>query len=398
MADVNSSPSTAHPAAAPQTPRKRRLLWPMLIMLGVVLLIVAVIGGVKFAQISKLIAQAKVPLPPAVVTALKAQYEDWQPSLSAVGSIKTVRGVDVTTEVGGIIRSIGFKPGQQVAAGDLLVQLNADADIAQLRALEATANLAGTVLKRDRAQLAVSAVSQAQVEADEADLKAKLAAAEQQRALVAKKSIRAPFAGRIGITGINLGQYLNPGDKIANLQTFDPIYIDFNVPQTQVQQIALGQSVTVSADGLPKQRFSGRVSSIDTQFDANTRNVTVEATVDNPQHSLVPGMFARAVVASGGTQRYLTLPQTSVTYNPYGTTVFVATQKNNEQGEALFTAQQTFIETGPTRGDQVAVLSGVKEGDLVITSGQMKLKNGSPVKIVDRDAPLNDPSPTPQEH
>ncbi|WP_442799785.1 efflux RND transporter periplasmic adaptor subunit [Pseudomonas sp. Au-Pse12] len=397
MADVNSSPSPAHPGAAPQAPRKRRLLRPMLIMLGVVLLIVAVIGGVKFAQISKLIAQAKVPLPAAVVTAIKAQYEEWQPNVSAVGSMKTVRGVDVTTEVGGIVRSLGFKPGQEVAAGDLLVQLNADSDIAQLHALEATAALAGTVLKRDRAQLKVNAVSQAQVEADEADLKAKLAAAEQQRALVAKKSIRAPFAGRIGLTAVNPGQYLNPGDKIANLQTFDPIYIDFNVPQAQVQQVALGQSVTVSADGLPKQTFTGRVSSIDTQFDPATRNVTVEATIDNPKRSLVPGMFARAVVASGGTQRYLTLPQTSVTYNPYGTTVFIAVQKNNDQGEAVLSAQQTFIETGPKRGDQVAVLSGVKEGDLVITSGQMKLKNGSPVKIDDSHAPLNDPSPTPQE-
>nr|WP_178125080.1 MULTISPECIES: efflux RND transporter periplasmic adaptor subunit [unclassified Pseudomonas] len=369
----------------------------MLVMLGVVLLIVAVIGGVKFSQISKLIAQGKVPLPPAVVTAIKAPYEEWQPSVSAVGSMKTMRGVDVTTEVGGIIRSIGFKPGQEVAAGDLLVQLNADSDIAQLRSLEATANLAGTVLKRDKAQLAVNAVSQAQVEADEADLKAKLAAAEQQRALVAKKSIRAPFAGRIGITGVNPGQYLNPGDKIANLQTFDPIYIDFNVPQAQVQAIAIDQSVTVTADGLPKQTFSGRVSSIDTQFDPNTRNVTVEATIDNPKRSLVPGMFARAVVSSGTTQRYLTLPQTSVTYNPYGTTVFIVTQHNNDRGEVVLTAQQTFIETGPTRGDQVAVLSGVKEGDQVITSGQMKLKNGSPVKIEERDAPLNDPSPTPQE-
>ncbi|ASE22935.1 efflux RND transporter periplasmic adaptor subunit [Pseudomonas protegens] len=398
MADVHSSPSPAPPGAAPQAPRKRRLLRPMLIMLGVVLLIVAVIGGVKFAQISKLIAQAKVPLPPAVVTAIKAQYEEWQPSVSAVGSMKTVRGVDVTTEVGGIVRSIGFKPGQEVAAGDLLVQLNADSDIAQLHSLEATAALAGTVLKRDRAQLKVSAVSQALVEADEADLKAKLAAAEQQRALVAKKSIRAPFAGRIGITAVNPGQYLNPGDKIANLQTFDPIYIDFNVPQAQVQQVALGQSVTVSADGLPKQTFTGRVSSIDTQFDPNTRNVTVEATIDNPKRSLVPGMFARAVVASGGTQRYLTLPQTAVTYNPYGTTVFIASQKNNDQGDAVLTAQQTFIETGPNRGDQVAVLSGVKEGDLVITSGQMKLKNGSPVKVDNSHAPRNDPSPTPQEH
>ncbi|WP_224771044.1 efflux RND transporter periplasmic adaptor subunit [Pseudomonas sp. FEN] len=368
----------------------------MLIMLGVVLVIVAISAGVKFSQISKLIAQSKQPLPPAVVTVMRAEFADWQPNVSAVGSIKAVRGVDVTTEVGGIVRTLGFKPGQQVAAADLLVQLNADSDIAQLHSLEATANLAATVLKRDKAQLAVNAVSQAQVEADDADLKAKVAAAEQQRALLAKKSIRAPFAGKIGITSVNPGQFLNPGDKIATLQTFNPIYIDFNVPQAQLGAIALGQAVSVTASGLPKQTFSGKVTAIDTRFDPTTRNVTVEATIDNPQQSLVPGMFAQAVVESGAKQRYLTVPQTAVTYNPYGATVFIALHKS-DQGNDVLTAQQTFIETGATRGDQVAILSGVKEGDQVITSGQMKLKNGSPVKIDNQGAPLNDASPRPQE-
>ena len=395
MTDVN--PASTQPPA-PGTPRKRRLWRPMIIMLVVVLVIVAIIAGVKFVQISALIAQSKAPLPAAVVTAMHVPYDDWQPSVSAVGSIKTVRGVDVTTEVGGIVRTLGFKPGQQVADQALLVQLNADSDIAQQHSLEATADLAGIVLKRNKAQLAVNAVSQAQVDTDSADLKAKLAAAEQQRALVAKKSIRAPFAGRIGITAVNPGQYLNPGDKIATLHTYDPIYIDFTVPQTQLQDIAIGQEVAVTADGLSGQAFNGRISSIDTQFDPTTRNVTVEATVDNPGQRLVPGMFARAVVESGKPRRYLTVPQTSVTYNPYGTTVFIATSSNNDKGEEVLTAQQSFIKTGPTRGDQVAILSGLKEGDLLITSGQMKLKNGSPVKVDNSTAPLNDPVPTPQEH
>lgn len=395
MADVKTaSPLPSEPGA----PRKRRLWRPMLIMIAVVLVIVAIIAGVKFVQISALIAQSKAPLPASVVTAMHVPYAEWQPGVTAVGSIKAVRGVDVTTEVGGIVRSIGFKPGQQVADQALLVQLNADSDIAQLHSLEATADLAVIVLKRDKAQLAINAVSQAQVDTDSADLKAKLAAAEQQRALVAKKSIRAPFAGRIGITAVNPGQYLNPGDKIATLQTFDPIYIDFTVPQTQLEQIAIGQKVAVTADGLADQTFSGRVSTIDTQFDPTTRNVTVEATVANPQQSLVPGMFARAIVDSGKPQRYLTVAQSSVTYNPYGTTVFIATSSKNDKGEEVLTAQQSFIKTGPTRGDQVAILEGVKEGDLLITSGQMKLKNGSPVQIDNSAAPLNDPAPTPQEH
>ncbi|ROM33908.1 efflux transporter periplasmic adaptor subunit [Pseudomonas poae] len=395
MADVQ----TASPLPTePGVPRKRRLWRPMLIMLALVLVIVAIIVAVKFVQISALIAQSKQPLPAAVVTAMPVPYADWQPSVTAVGSMKAVRGVDVTTEVGGIVRTLGFTPGQEVAAQALLVQLNADSDIAQLHSLEATADLAGIVLKRDKAQLAVNAISQAQVDTDTADLKAKVAAVEQQRALVAKKTIRAPFAGRIGITSVNPGQYLNPGDKIATLQTFDPIYIDFTVPQTQLEAIAIGQGVSVTADGLSKQTFTGRISTVDTQFDSATRNVTVEATVENPRQSLVPGMFARAVVNSGAPQRYLTVPQTSVTYNPYGTTVFIATSSKNDKGEEVLSAQQTFIKTGPARGDQVAIVSGVKEGDLLITSGQMKLKNGSPVKVDNSAAPLNDPAPTPQEH
>jgi len=396
MADANTAAAPSPQPTEPGGARKRRLFKPMLIMIAVVLVIVAIIVGVKFTQISKLIAQSKVPLPPAVVTVIRAELADWQPSVSSVGSIKAVRGVDVTTEVGGIVRTLGFKPGQEVAAADLLVQLNADSDIAQLHSLEATASLAGTVLKRDKAQLAASAVSQAQVEADEADLKAKVAAAEQQRALVAKKTIRAPFAGKIGITSVNPGQFLNPGDKIATLQTFNPIYIDFNIPQAQVGAIALGQPVAVTAGGLPKQTFAGKITAIDTRFDPTTRNVVVEATVENPKQSLVPGMFAQAVVESGAKQRYLTVPQTAVTYNPYGTTVFLAVQKS-DQGNNELTAQQTFIETGPTRGDQVAILSGVKEGDQVVTSGQMKLKNGSSIKVDNQSVPLNDAAPKPQE-
>ncbi len=318
-------------------------------------------------------------------------------SVAAIGSVVGVRGVDVTTEVGGIVRSIAFKPGLDVSAGDLLVQLNADADIALLHSLEATASLAATVLKRDKAQLKVNAVSQALVDADDADLKAKRAAAEQQRALVAKKTIRAPFAGRIGITSVNPGQYLNPGDKIATLQTFDPIYIDFHIPQAQLEAIATGQTVSVTADGLPKQTFTGKISAMDPKFDPTTRNVTVEATIGNPAQKLIPGMFARAVVESGAKRHYLTVPQTAVTYNPYGTTVFIAVHKKNDQGKEVLTALQTFIQTGPTRGDQVAILSGVKEGDVIVTSGQMKLKNGSPIKVDNHSVPLNAASPTPQE-
>jgi membrane fusion protein (multidrug efflux system) len=396
MADVQTN-SVQHNAPQSGKPRKRRLRGPIAIMIGVVVLIVLVIGGTKFVQISKLIAQSKQPLPPAVVTALEARYADWQPAITAVGSMKAVRGVDVTTEVGGIVRAIGFKPGQDVADGAVLIQLNADSDIAQLQALEASANLAAIVLKRDKAQLAIKAISQAQVDADEADWKAKQASAAQQRALVAKKTIRAPFAGRIGITSINPGQYLNPGDKIATLQTFDPIYVDFSVPQDQLNSVSPGLPVSVTAAGLPGQTFEGKVTAIDSKIDTATRNATIEATIANPQQRLVPGMFARAVVTSGAMQRHLTLPQTAVIHNPYGTSVYLAVKQKDDKGAESLVARQTFIQSGPTRGDQIAVLSGINEGDMVITSGQMKLKNGSSVRIDNSAAPLNNPAPTPQE-
>ena len=379
------------------TAPKRRLLKPALFMIAFVLVIVAVIAGTKVRQISALIAQSKMPRPPVVVSAEAVKFSDWKPAVLAVGSTKAVRGVDVTTEVGGIVRTVGFKSGQNVAQGALLVQLNADSDVAQLHTLEAAAELAGVVLKRDQAQLKENAVAQAQVDADEADHKGKRAAVEQQRAVVAKKAITAPFAGQMGITSVNPGQYLNPGDKIATLSTLNPIYVDFNVPQTQKGQLVVGQSVVVTTDALPGQTFTGKVTALDSKVDTATRNILIEATVPNPHRKLLPGMFARASVSTGAPQKFLTVPQTAVTYNPYGTTVFVAEKSKTGQGNDALVARQTFIEVGSTRGDQVAVTKGLKEGEMVVTSGQLKLKNGSPVRVNNGNAPANDAAPTPQE-
>ena len=376
---------------------KRRLLKPTLFMIAFVLLIVAVIAGTKFRQISKLIAQSRMPMPPAVVSVMPVAYSDWKPAVLAVGSTKAVRGVDVTTEVGGIVRTVGFKSGQEVGQGALLVQLNADSDVAQLHTLEAAAELAGVVLRRDQAQLKENAIAQAQVDADEADFKGKRAAVEQQRAVVAKKGITAPFAGQMGITSVNPGQYLNPGDKIATLSTLNPIYVDFNVPQTQKGQLVVGQSVVVTTDALPGQTFTGKVTALDSKVDTSTRNILIEATIPNPQKKLLPGMFARASVTTGASSRQLTVPQTAVTYNPYGTTVFVADKSKDDQGQEKLVARQTFIEVGSTRGDQVAVTKGLKEGELVVTSGQLKIKNGSALRVNNSTAPANDAAPTPQE-
>ena len=225
----------------------------MLIMIGAVVLLVILIGGFYALHIMKLIASIPKPTP-QTVTATKVSSQDWQPALAAVGSVTPVRGVDVTTEIAGLVREIHFKSGQDVHQGDVLVELNADSDKAQLAALEAAAELSGTVLKRDKAQFDAQAIAQAQVDADSADLKSKRALADQQRAIIDKKTIRAPFSGKLGITTVNPGQYLNPGDKIVTLQTIDPIYVDFNLPQKQVGSLQVGQVVNVTSDG-----FAGTV-------------------------------------------------------------------------------------------------------------------------------------------
>ena len=365
----------------------------MIIMLLAVIVLVAALAGGFYLHIQKLIASMPKP-GPQTVTAMKAQKVSWQPQLNAVGSLVPVRGVDVTTEIAGLVRSVNFRSGQEVQAGQVLVQLNADSDIAALHVAQAAAELAEVVLKRDQAQLAAQAISQAQVDSDLADLKSKRAQVAQQQATVDKKTIRAPFAGRLGITTLISGQYLNPGDKVVTLQTIHPIYVDFFVPQKQLSSISVGQSLQLLADAFPNQSFAGKITAINPKVDTATRNVQVEATVDNPKRQLLPGMFAKVNVDVGSKGDFLTLPQTAITYNPYGSTVFVL--KPNASG--ALEAQQVFVTTGDTRGDQVAILKGIEEGQQVVTSGQLKLKNGTPVNIDNSVQPANEISPKPQEH
>jgi membrane fusion protein (multidrug efflux system) len=376
----------------------------MLIMVGCVLLLVAVLAFGKYLQIQKLIASS--PKPGAqVVTAIKATVSEWQPQLTSVGTLAPVRGVDVTTEIAGLVRTVRIKSGDEVKAGQVLFEMNADSDIAQQRALQAAADLSATTLKRDKLQFAAQAISQAQVDNDEADLKNRQALVAQQKALVDKKTIRAPFAGKLGITAVNPGQYLNPGDKLVTLQTIDTVYVDFFVPQKQLAGLSIGQKLNLSSDAYPGVAFPAKVTSISPKVDAATRNVQVQATVPNAKRQLLPGMFANVSLEQGERKKYLTLPQTAITYNPYGSTVFVlapppANAKDtmkDEKGNAHLVAQQVFVTTGPTRGDQVAVLTGVKEGQTVVTSGQLKLKNGTPAVIDNKVQPANSPNPTPQE-
>lgn len=367
----------------------------MFIMLGAVVVLVAALAFGFYLHIQKLMAAAPKP-GPQTVTSMKVQAIEWQPQLNAIGSLVAVRGVDLAAEVAGLVRNVNFHSGQEVQAGQVLLQLNADPDLAQLHMAEAAAELSSVVYQRDKVQLEAKAISQAQFDADAADLKGKKAQVAQQQALVDKKTIRAPFTGRLGISSVMPGQYLNAGDKFVTLQSLNPILVDFNLPQQRLSQLKVGQQVDLSVDAYAGTPLVGKISTINPRVDTSTRNVQIEATLDNSKRQLLPGMFANIAVNVGAKGRFLTLPQTAVAYNPYGTTVFVL--KADPANPQSKVAQQVFVTTGQTRGDQVAILKGLEDGQEVVTSGQMKLKNGTPVIIDNSVQPANSPNPKPQEH
>jgi membrane fusion protein (multidrug efflux system) len=299
----------------------------------------------------------------------------------------------------GLVRSVSFKSGDEAR--------RAGARAAE-RGLGRPASLAGSGcrargdrLRRDKAQLEAEVIQQGAGDTDAGDRRASV----RGRAAAGgggKKDLRAPFAGKLGISTVNPGQYMNPADKLVTLQTIDPILVDFYLPQQQLPQVAIGQTVTLTTDTYKGVAFTGKIDAINPKIDTNTRNVQVEATIPNPKRQLLPGMFANVRVNSGEENRYITLPQTAITFNPYGDTVFVVKpsdkkEDKDEKGNPRLLAQQVFVTTGPTRGDQVAILKGIEPGTEVVTSGQVKLKTGTPLIIDNKVQPSNSPNPTPQE-
>ena len=335
--------------------------------------------------------------PTITVSAMKVDYSPWQSSIKESGSLRAINGVNVTTSLAGMVQNIYFTPGAVVKKDAVLVQLNADAEVGQLQSLQAQAANAKIIYDRDQKQFAIHAVSKQAVDTDLQNLKSLIGQVAQQKAIVEKKTIRAPFSGRLGINLINLGQYLNPGDTVTSLQSIDPIYADFYVPQQELPKIKLGQTVYLTSDAFPGKRFAGKVTTINPAIDITTRNIQVEATVDNKKNELTPGAFVNAEVVVGAAHKDLTLPQTAISYNPYGDLVYVVTQSDQEnkakdKDSPDLIVKQRFIVLGETRGDQVQVLKGLKAGETVVTSGQLKLKNGSHVKINNAVVPANSPT------
>jgi membrane fusion protein (multidrug efflux system) len=284
-----------------------------------------------------------------------------------------------------------------VTVGQVLMQLRDDDDVAHLQSLQASEALSQITYDRDRKQVKINAIAQSQFDTDAANLKNAQAQVAEQAAVVAKKILTAPFAGHIGIRQVDLGQYLNAGTVIVTLQAVDPVFVDFYLPQQALDRIAIGQDVTASVDTYPGVAFTGKIAVINPKVDANSRNVAIRAQLANPDHKLVPGMYATVAIAVGATQPYVTLPQTAVTYNPYGSTVFLVVQDKDASGKEQLTAHQSFVTTGQTRGDQVAITSGVKAGDTVISAGQLKLRNGSRLIVNNSVQPANDANPTPAD-
>ncbi|MDD3288528.1 MAG: efflux RND transporter periplasmic adaptor subunit, partial [Alphaproteobacteria bacterium] len=347
-------------------------------------------------MIEKVMAAARSPI--LTVSALTVEVQKWQPKLDAAGSLRAVKGVDISTEVSGIIDAINFESSTEVKAEDVLVLLRAEEDVARLRALEATAKLAQVTYDRDKKQLDVQAVSQAVVDTDAANLAASKAQAAAQKALVDKKIIYAPFSGHIGIKSVDVGQYVTPGTVIATLQQLDPIYVDFFVSEQDFPRVKTGQKVAVKIDANPNMDFVGEIVAVNPKVDDATRNVQVRGKLKNPDRLMLPGMFAKVTVDTGTLEDVMTLPQTAIVYNPYGNTVYVVEENASATDpERKLTSRQTFVVTGRERGDQVEVISGIKAGDRVVTSGQMKLRNGSFIKINNDVSPSNDPDPKPED-
>jgi len=394
-------------------PKQRKRL--IIVIVAVVVLFGLLIAfntfkGIMIGKFMKSMAN-----PPQTVSTMTAEYQDWQPHVEAVGNVRAVHGSDLAFDVAGLVESVNVKSGTDVRKGQVLIKLVDDQDRATLASLQAAARLAELTAERSKKQLAVQAISKAQYDTDTANLKSAQANAASQQALVDKKTLRAPFAGRVGIITANAGQYISAGTAVVTLQQLDPVYVDFTVPQSSLATLRTGGKVEVTADAFKGKTFPGAVSATDPKIDLSTRNVGVEATVANPDKLLMPGMFTKVAVDSGSQQRYLTLPQTAISYAPYGDTVFVvregqppASGDDGKPAKASANAakdknapdhyvQQVVVTVGSTRGDQVAVLSGIKAGDVVVTSGQLKLRNDTPVNINNKVQPAFSPNPHPVE-
>lgn len=385
----------------PRAPSMRkRMIW---MLIGAIVIFGGVFGVKAMMSAGMNQFFDNMPQPASAVTAVAAKSERWSDSEEAVGTFVAINGTNVTTEAGGVVKSIEFEAGKPVKAGTVLIRLNTANELATLNSLEATAKLTAVQRDRWRALGKDKLVSQDEVEQRATTAASARADADAQRALIAQKTIRAPFDGILGIRQVNLGQFLNPGDPIVSLQALDPIYLDFTLPEKRMGQVLPGTRVRATVDAMPGRTFEGEVTALQPEVDANTRNFRVQATLDNAESNLRPGTFAHVGFDLGGERDVVVVPQTAISFNPYGNAVYVisktkrAAGEKDMQGKPLtgdkLIVRQRFVKTGATRGDLIAVTDGLKPGEQVATSGLLKLRNDAEVTINNKVQPSADAQP-----
>jgi membrane fusion protein (multidrug efflux system) len=371
----------------------------MILMLAGMAVFVAAVGSLKVRQIQASIAQAaSFQPPPEAVTTVVAKHDSWPETLSAIGTATAVQGVIVGADLPGIVNRIAFESGKTVEAGAVLVELDTRQEQAQLTAAQSQLELARLNLERARGLREQGIIAQADYDRISAEDQQADARAGEIRATVARKTIRAPFGGILGIRQVNLGQYMQAGDPVVPLQSLQPIYVNFAVPQQQVGHLRVGRELRVNVEGLPGDGLPARVTAINSIVDSATRNVQVQATLDNAEARLRPGMFAKVELDLGASTDLVALPASAVSYAPYGDSVFVVADLKGPKGESYLGVRQQFVKVSGARGDQVGVVSGVEPGQTVVTSGAFKLRNGAAVHVNNDVQPANNPAPKPEDN
>ncbi len=379
-------------------PRGEIMAKRMLFMLAVVVLLLTTLGFIKYRQIETAVHTAAGFQPaPEAVTTMVARREPWPSTMNVIGSVEAVQGVTISADLPGTVAKINFESGLAVRAGDILVELDTRQERAQLAALEAQRDLARINYQRMQELAKQGVISRMDYDKASADQRQTEANVAEVRATIERKTIRAPFSGILGIRKVNLGEYLAAGAPVVPLQSLNPIYVDFGVPQQEVGKLQVGRTLRITRDELPGQLFSGHVTAIDSVIDETTRNVQVQATLRNPSGKLRPGMFVQVDLALGNSQPMITLPASAISYAPYGDSVFIVTDLKDPSGKSYRGVRQQFVKIGGSRGDQIAIVSGVNAGDEVVSSGVFKLRNGAAVQINNKVQPSDNPAPKPED-
>ncbi len=369
----------------------------MFLMLGATAVLLTALGFIKFKQVESAVQASTFQPPPEAVTSVVVKREVWPSTTGVIGTMEAVRGVMVSADLPGSVAQINFDSGKSVRAGDILVELDTRQERAQLAALEAQRDLAKINFDRNEQLVKEGVISRMEYDQTTAQQRQTEANVGEIRATIERKTIRAPFSGTLGIRKVNLGEYLAAGSPVVQLQALNPIYVNFGLPQQALGQVRVGHTLQVTSDDLLGKLFTGRVTALDSVVDEATRNVQVQATLSNPEGKLRPGMFVNVEVGLGASRPVIPLPASAISYAPYGDSVYVITDLKDQKGQSYRGVRQQFVKVEGSRGDQVAIVSGLNPGDQVVTSGVFKLRNGAAVQVNNRVQPGNNPAPKPEE-